>query len=122
MLTAPPGPPAVIGVEVQDLTPPVASVTGATVGVVVAWVDADGPAREQLAAGDVIEAVDGQTLATRQQWDVRVARLSVGETLSLRVRRRGEIRDVALVANAAGGAARESVARSHLTNPDEDRC
>ena len=51
-------------------------------------------------AGDVIEAIDGQTLATRQHWDVRVARLSVGETLSLRVRRRGEIRDVALVATA----------------------
>ena len=51
-------------------------------------------------AGDVIEAVDGRALATRQQWDVRVARLSVGETLSLRVRRRGEIREVALVANA----------------------
>jgi len=31
---------------------------------------------------------------------VRVARLSVGDTLSLRVRRRGEIREVALVANA----------------------
>ena len=51
-------------------------------------------------AGDVIEAVDGRALATRQHWDVRVARLSVGETLSLRVRRRGEIREVALVANA----------------------
>ena len=100
LLATPPGPAGAIGIEVQDLTPPVASVTGASVGVVVTWVDADGAGREQLMAGDVIEAVDGRALATRQHWDVRVARLSVGETLSLRVRRRGEIRDVALVANA----------------------
>ena len=100
LLAAPPGPQGAIGIEVQDLTPPVASVTGASVGVVVAWVDPDGASREQLIVGDVIEAVDSRGLATRQQWDVRVARLSVGETLSLRVRRRGEIREVALVANA----------------------
>jgi hypothetical protein len=100
LLATPPGPAGAIGIEVQDLTPPVASVTGAPVGVVVTWVDADGAGREQLMAGDVIEAVDGRALATRQHWDVRVARLSVGETLSLRVRRRGEIHEVALVANA----------------------
>ena len=100
LLAAPPGPPGAIGIEVQDLTPSVASVTAASVGVVVAWVDPDGASREQLMVGDVIEAVDSREPATRQQWDVRVARLSVGETLSLRVRRRGEIREVALVANA----------------------
>ena len=100
LLAAPPGPPGTIGIEVQDLTPSVASVTAASVGVVVAWVDPDGASRAQLMVGDVIEAVDSREPATRQQWDVRVARLSVGETLSLRVRRRGEIREVALVANA----------------------
>jgi PDZ domain len=100
LLGAPPGPPGVIGIEVQDLTPPVASVTAASGGVVVAWVDPDGASRERLTVGDVIEAVDGRALATRQQWDVRVARLSVGETLGLRVRRRGEIGEVALVASA----------------------
>ena len=100
LLAAPPGPLGAISIEVQDLTPPVASVTVASVGVVVAWVDPDGASSEQLMVGDVIEAVDGRALATRQYWDVRVARLSVGETLSLRVRRRGEIREVALVANA----------------------
>ena len=99
LLAAPPGSAGAIGIEVQDLTPPVASVTGASVGVVVTWVDADGAGREQLMVGDVLEAVDGRALATRQHWDVRVARLSVGETLSVRVRRRGEIREVALVAS-----------------------
>jgi S1-C subfamily serine protease len=100
LLAAPPGPPGAIGLEVQDLTPPVASVTAASVGVVVAWVDPDGASSQQLMVGDVIEAVDGRALATRQHWNVRVARLSVGETLSLRVRRHGEIHEVALVANA----------------------
>jgi hypothetical protein len=100
LLAAPPGPPGAIGIEVQDLTPPVASVTAASAGVVVAWVDPDGASSEQLMVGDVIEAVNGRALATRQDWDVRVARLSVGETLSFRVRRHGEIREVAVVANA----------------------
>ena len=100
LLAAPPGPQGAIGVEVQDLTPPVASVTAASLGVVVAWVDPDGASREQLRVGDVIETVDGRALATRQHWDVRVARLSVGETLTLRMRRHSEIQEVALVANA----------------------
>jgi serine protease Do len=100
LVAMPPGPAGTIGIEVQELTPPVASVSGALVGVVVTWVDADGAARDQLMAGDVIEAVDGLVLATRQHWDVRVARLSVGETLTLRVRRRGELRYVPLAAAA----------------------
>ena len=100
LLAAPPGPQGAVGLEVQELTPPVALVTAASAGVIVAWVDPDGASSEQLMIGDVIEAVDGRALATRQQWDVRVARLAVGETLSLRVRRRREIREVAVVAKA----------------------
>jgi hypothetical protein len=100
LLAAPPGPPGVIGIEVQDLTPALASVTGASGGVVVTWVDPAGAGKGQLLAGDVIEAADGRALATRQHWDVAVARLSVGETLNLRVRRRGATREVVLVATA----------------------
>ena len=122
LLATPPGPAGTIGIEVQDLTPPVASVTGASAGVVVTWVDADGAGREQLMAGDVIEAVDGRALATRQHWDVRVARLSVGETLTLRVRRRGELREVRVGRERPRGAARQSVAWSHPASADEDRC
>jgi hypothetical protein len=100
VLATPPGEAGTIGIDVQELTPAVASLTGAPMGVVVTWVDTDGAAKEQLTAGDVIEAVDGRPLATRQHWDGRVARLSVGETISLRVRRRGETREVGLVALA----------------------
>ena len=101
LIAAPPGPPGTIGIEVQDLTPPVASVTGAAIGAVVTWVDANGAARDHVMAGDVIEAIDGRMLAARQHWDVRVARLTAGETLRVRVNRRGEIREPALVATAA---------------------
>lgn len=100
LLATPPGPAGAIGIAVQDLTPAVASVTGSAAGVVVTWVDATGAATGQLMAGDVIEGVDDRALATRQQWDVRVARLSVGETLNFRVRRAGEVHEVALVASA----------------------
>jgi hypothetical protein len=96
-----PSTPGALGIEVQDLTPPVASVTGALAGVVVTWTDPGGPPKGQLTAGDVIEAVDGVALASRQAWDVRVARLEAGETLALRVRRRGELREVRLTAAAA---------------------
>jgi S1-C subfamily serine protease len=100
LLAAPPGPAGAIGIEVQDLTPAVASATAAATGVIVSWVDPDGASSEQLTVGDVIEGIDDRALATRQQWDVRVARLSAGQTLRLRVRRGGEVREVALVANA----------------------
>lgn len=95
------GPAGTVGVDVQALTEPVASVTGAATGVVVTWVDRGGAAHRHLSAGDVIEAVNGEPLAGRESWDVRVARLSAGETLTLRVRRRGDVREVAVTAIGA---------------------
>jgi hypothetical protein len=100
LLAMPPGRAGTLGIDVQDLTPPLAMVTGAPVGVVVTWLDANGVGAEHLMVGDVIEAVDGLALADRQQWAVRMARLSAGETLTIRVRRRRELSDVALVARA----------------------
>lgn len=94
------GPAGTFGIDVQDLTPSVAAVTGAPAGVVVTWVDPDGPGRGHVMAGDVVEAIDGRALASREHWNVRVARLSAEESLTLRVRRRGELREVALVARA----------------------
>jgi len=100
LLSMPKGPAGALGVDVQGLTAPVASATGSSVGVVVTWVAPGGGAKGQLRAGDVIEAVDGRSLSTRQHWDVRVARLSAGERLTLRVRRADEVRDVDVVATA----------------------
>lgn len=98
LLSAPPGASGVIGVEAQALTPPIAALTQASAGVVVTAVDAAGPANNPLRVGDVIESVGGVMLPTLQHWRVRVARLSAGETLALRVRRGGEVREVELVA------------------------
>jgi hypothetical protein len=98
LLATPPGPPGTIGIEVQGLTAAMASLTGAAVGVVVTWVDADAAAGEELRVGDVIEEVDGRALQTREHWDVRMARLSAGETIGLRLRRRSELREITVVA------------------------
>lgn len=89
-----------LGVEVQPLTPAVARATGATAGVVVTWVDSTGAAAGALAVGDVVEAVDGETLRAAPQWDVRMARLSAGQAIVLGVRRDGELQDLPLVAIA----------------------
>jgi hypothetical protein len=100
LLEQPKAPAGAVGIEVQELTAAVASATGASGGVIVTWVDPAGAAVDRLMAGDVIEALDGHPLQTRQQWDVRAARLSAGDTLNLGVRSHGQIRDVALVATA----------------------
>jgi S1-C subfamily serine protease len=91
-------PAGTLGIDVQALTDPVALVTGADVGVVVTFVRPDGPAAERLMVGDVIEEVDGRPLVSREEWNVRMSRLSVDDVLNARVRRRGELVDVALVA------------------------
>jgi S1-C subfamily serine protease len=85
-----------IGVHVQAVTEAIAAATGAAGGVVVTWVDAAGPA-SGLLVGDVIEAVDGRP-ASREVWDVRMARLAAGQSLVLRVRSRGQVRETTLVA------------------------
>ncbi len=100
LLSSPPGSGGTAGVEVQELTPALAALTKAELGVVVTAVTAGDAGAADLRAGDVIEAVDGVTVATRQHWRVRVARLSPGDRLALRIRRGGDLRDVTLVAAA----------------------
>jgi hypothetical protein len=99
-----PSAPAPLGVDVQPLTEPVKAATGAAMGVVVTWVDPEGPGAGRLTAGDVIEAIDRQPLSTERYWDARVARLTAGETLNLDVRRRGELLEVAVTAAAPPAA------------------
>lgn len=105
LIEAPPGFGGTIGISVQALTPPIASLTGAQSGVVVTSVDRDGPATGLARAGEVVEAIDGRTLPTIQHWNARVARVSPGETLVLRVRGGGELRDVTVVAAPPQAAA-----------------
>jgi hypothetical protein len=91
----------VLGIEVQPLTAPIAAVTGATAGVVITRVARDGPAFGQLTVGDVIEGADGRSLTGRDEWDVRMARLLAGQSVTLRVRSAGQARDIVLAAAPA---------------------
>jgi hypothetical protein len=90
--------PGYVGVNVQALTPPVARATGATSGVVVAWVDPEGPAADSLSIGDVLEAVDEQPLATPKHWTIHTAGMPAGYTLMVRVRRGSDVRTIGLIA------------------------
>ena len=106
LLESPSPPPGVIGVEVQSLTRTLGEATGAHTGVVVTSVDARGPAARVLAVGDVIEALDGQWLETRQHWDVHTSRLGANDPLVLGVRRRGAWHDIQIRAAAPAEAGR----------------
>jgi S1-C subfamily serine protease len=100
LLTRPPQERGSVGIEVADLSESVAATIGAPAGVVVVWLQADGPAKGKLLLGDVIEQLDGHSLASREQWDVQVARLAAGQPLRLGVRRRRQSIDVTLSAAA----------------------
>ena len=91
-----------LGIDVQPLTTDLSAATGADVGVVVSWVDPQGPAADALVTGDVIEASSGHAVLTPEQWRVRLARLGAGDVLALRIRRHRELTDVSLTAPAPG--------------------
>jgi S1-C subfamily serine protease len=59
-------------------------------------VDPAGIAASLLRTGDVIEAIDDVAITNAEQWRVRTARVGVGDTLILRVTRRGAQRSVQL--------------------------
>jgi len=87
-----------LGIAIQPLSPAIASATGTTTGVVVSAIDPDGAAAGSLMATDVIEAVDGQDMRTPDHWRARAARVSAADTLTLRVRSAGEVRELQITA------------------------
>lgn len=89
---------ATAGIEVQALTPALATLTGATAGVVVTWIQAHGGATGVLSVGDVIDEVDDAPIGTRLDWDARMARLRAGEAIRLRIRRDGKVQGVTVPA------------------------
>jgi membrane-associated protease RseP (regulator of RpoE activity) len=95
--------PGRLGVEVQPLNDRLAAATGGTIGVVITWVDPHGAAARELRVTDVVESIDGQPTRTLEHWTARVARLAEGESVVIKVRHAGEVRDVRLVAR--GGTA-----------------
>jgi Do/DeqQ family serine protease len=96
-----------LGILVQDLTPDVAKAMGATVthGAVIAQVTKNSAAEHaDLRAGDVIEAVDGQTIRNGADLRNKIGLKDVGQTVRLSVIRDGEnlTRDVTLAAKSVG--------------------
>lgn len=90
-----------LGIQVQDLTPELASALGieARHGVVVREVEEDGPGRTAgLAPGDVILEIDGHDVRDRSEFDERASAAAVGSTLRLTIQRGSERRDVAVAA------------------------
>ena len=87
-----------LGIEIQRLSPAIATATGASMGVVVSAIDPAGAAAGALAPTEVIEAVDGHEMLTPDHWRARAARVSAGDTLTLRVRGSGSLRDVRVTA------------------------
>ena len=100
LVRQPPPPSGWLGVAVQPLTPALASATGATAGVIVAWVDPHGPAADRLAPGDVIDQVDRQAVETLEQWDARTAAVGAGASVAIGLRRGDEARTVDITAVA----------------------
>ncbi|MEO8258357.1 MAG: PDZ domain-containing protein [Acidobacteriota bacterium] len=92
--------PGRLGIDVQPLSPALAAGTGADAGVVVTWVDPQGPAAGQLAATDVVDQIDGSVVTSLEHWRARVARLTEGEAVLLRSRRGDEVREARITAAA----------------------
>jgi hypothetical protein len=80
-----------IGISVQKLSPEISQATGITEGVIVTWVDEEGPAAGMIQTADVIEAVDNRPMTTESHWRARIARLHPDEIVALQVRRQNEI-------------------------------
>lgn len=90
--------------EVRPLTSSLKRATGATQGVVVAWLDSGGPMAKRLAVGDVVEAVNGQQVQYTRDWEVAISRLRAGE-VTMRVRRQGKTMDLTVTLPAADPSA-----------------
>jgi hypothetical protein len=97
LLDAAPRPPGTLGLEVQVMPPAFAASTGAR-GLVVSWVDPDGPAAGLVAATDIIEGIETAATLTIETWRVRRARIAAGDEISLRIRRDGVVHAVTVVA------------------------
>jgi S1-C subfamily serine protease len=93
-----------IGIDVQPLTPALSKATGATSGVVVAWVDPRGPGTDGLNVGDVIVSGNRTGVPTPDHWEALIARLTTGETLTMSVRGASGARDVSLMVAAPRAA------------------
>jgi len=102
-----PGPnPAALGVDVQALSPSLATALQAKSGVVVTWVDPAGPAAGIVSPMDVVDRVNGNAVTSPDQWEAQVLGLSDGNAAVLDVhRRQGEMQQVRVIARGKSASA-----------------
>ncbi len=103
MVREQPRPRGYLGVDVQEVTPALRA-AGAEGGVIVSSIDPDGGAAGRVEIGDTIEAVDGAAMPAVEDWTARAARLSSGESITLRLRRHGDVLTVHLTARPEASA------------------
>lgn len=105
-----------LGVVVQRLTGELALATRADRGVVVAEVDADGPASTVLAPGDVLTMLAGQPVTDPGEFFLQVAQRRVDETVEVSFVRSGTAATATLTVRAASPGA-EAEAMSFVRQP-----
>ena len=92
-----------VGIQVQNLTPALAAAleTEASRGVVVRGVASGSPAEKAgIKVGDIVTALDGETIRDRVEFDERLAGAGVGAPLAVRLHRGSETLEVTLEATA----------------------
>lgn len=90
-----------LGVAVQALTPQLSRALGATSGVAVRDVDANGPAKGHARPGDVVEAVDDTRVYSPEAFERHVAAVAPGTSVVLHVKRFGTAVQIPLVVTTA---------------------
>jgi hypothetical protein len=89
-----PEPAGYLGVAVQPLTPSLREALQAKSGVVVAWVDPDGPAAGSLRSTDVIEQFNQARPDDQPAWDAIASHVRAGSEVRLKVRRGDGVQEV----------------------------
>ena len=89
-----PEPPGYLGVAVQPLTPSLRDALQAKSGVVVTWVDPDGPAAGRLRSADVVVQFNQARPEDQSTWDTAASQVTAGSDVRLRVRRGSGVQDV----------------------------
>jgi hypothetical protein len=89
-----PEPPGYLGVAVQPLTPSLREALRAKSGVVVTWVDPDGPAAGRLRSTDVVEQFNQARPDDQSAWDTVAAHVTAGSDVRLTIRRGDAVQDV----------------------------
>lgn len=92
------GPRGSLGVEVDALSPALGAATGATSGVVVTYVEPEGPAGKAVQSGDVIQSLDSTPVTSVAEFRRLESSRAPGATVAVAGTRRGSPLQASLTA------------------------